>query len=611
MNAQMNLQTRGLMVAVIPFFFQMLFIGWLMVQLWQVQSEVVKTSQSREITSTAHMLVLDSMVKQIVPTLGDGVLEERDPNLDVRIARIRDLTSSDPNRSLLANKMLERMNDLLDLGRRAVAEKRFGEAHWIKVDEQYYRPMDLAGERFFEAATDLVTFEEQRYPFDSKAMRSRIDQVVSTSVLFVVISVIVSIVVGWFYARSIRAPLVHLKDNGQLLAKRQVLPPPLSGKDELSKLDQFLHEVSDSLDEAFLKEKELFNNAADMICALTEEVTFTNVNPSGERLLGFKSSELEGRSILEFVDGEDVVKADSELSMVKLSADTRIFEVRLKAAGSGSVDTRWSIRWSMSDHAIFCVVHDMTEEKNIEKLKEDFVDMVSHDLRSPLTSMLGSLFFITKGALGPVSNEVGLEVSTAHKNVQRLITFVNDFLDFQKLSAGQMVIQPGRVALREIFSETLASVGHLAEPKGIKLSVPQADVNLVCDKTKVIQVLANLLSNAIKFSPPGGEIHIFLARRSGTTLICVTDSGPGVPHALRQKIFEAFEQVPGESAREGTGLGLAICKLICDAHGWSIGVEGRDESALCDGQTREPGSVFWVSIPHSSAEAKGYVEERS
>src|SRR5262249_20191863 len=231
MNAQINLQTRGLLVAVIPFVFQMIFIGWLVVELWQVQSELVKTSQSREIASTAQLLLLDSMVKQIVPTLGDGVAEERDPNLDARVVRIRNLTSSEPNRALLANKLIERMNELLELAHRADAEKRFGESHWIKVDEQFYKPMNLATERFLEASSDLVAYEEQRYPFDSKAMGLRIDHVVSTSTVFVIISMIVSIALGWFYARSIRAPLIHLKDNGELLAQRQVLPPPLPGKD--------------------------------------------------------------------------------------------------------------------------------------------------------------------------------------------------------------------------------------------------------------------------------------------------------------------------------------------------------------------------------------------
>jgi PAS domain S-box-containing protein len=612
MKAHINLQTRGLLVAVVPLIFQMLFIVWLIFKLFEVQTDIVKTSQSREIVSTTHLLFGDSAVKRIAAAVGDfgssDIQPGVDSSLESRVATIENLTRSEPERALLAKKMIDQMNELLSLGHHADVEKKLGPTHWVHQEQNFYLPISIAVERFFDAANNLIGYEEMNYPFNSRAVKAIIDNVISASVGFVFASVAISAILGWFYARSIRAPLLRLEQNSELLAKREKLLPALEGKDELSSLDQFLHEVSDSLDEAFLKERELLNNAADMICALTEEGEFSSINPSGERLLGFKASELIGKSILEFVSDGDVVRADGELSAVRWSADTRIFEVQLKGSVGVPIDTRWSMRWSMSDRAIFCVAHDMTEEKNIEKLKEDFVDMVSHDLRSPLTSMLGALFFITNGTMGPMSEEISAEIAGAHRNVQRLITFVNDFLDFQKLSAGQMTIQPIKSSLREIISEAIAQVSHAAGPKGIRLQVMQADASIVCDKTKVIQVLVNLLTNAVKFTPPQGDVDVFLTGRSGATLVCVSDAGPGVPHVLREKIFEAFEQVPGESAKEGTGLGLAICKLICDAHGWSIGVEDRYESALCEGKRRGPGSLFWISIPNNPAEGMGYVE---
>ncbi|MGH9552299.1 MAG: sensor histidine kinase, partial [Terriglobales bacterium] len=238
----------------------------------------------------------------------------------------------------------------------------------------------------------------------------------------------------------------------------------------------------------------------------------------------------------------------------------------------------------------FCVVHDVTEQKNLERLKQDFVDMISHDLRSPLTSMLGAMTLVLEGARGAVSVPVQEEVEKAARNIEKLITFVNDLLDFQKLESGRIELQVREHELTDIFNDTLEMVRGFAESREVAIALPERPGSVRCDRDRIVQTLVNLVSNAIKFSPAGATVALAVDATPDFIELSVIDSGPGVPPEYAERIFEAFEQTPAAArAREGTGLGLAICKLIVLAHVGVIGVGARDDGSS--------GSKFWLRLP--------------
>jgi signal transduction histidine kinase len=267
--------------------------------------------------------------------------------------------------------------------------------------------------------------------------------------------------------------------------------------------------------------------------------------------------------------------------------ESRSLEFRVKQA-DGLVHTRWSWLYSSESKELFAVVHNIEQEKVVENLRQDFVDMVSHDLRSPLSSMHVALDLVGQKAYGEISKEAEQEVAGARKNLIRLLDFVNDLLDFQKLKHGTLQLECDNAHVDGLVQSAVDFVKPALQAKEIEIETEGEDILLFADPKKMVQLLTNLLANAIQYTPKNGNISIAWTRHSDFTEISVSDTGPGIAEKFRKRIFEAFEQTPESvSQGEGTGLGLAICKLICDAHNGSIFVESE----------LGKGSKFIVRIP--------------
>jgi PAS domain S-box-containing protein len=402
------------------------------------------------------------------------------------------------------------------------------------------------------------------------------------------VSIIGAVVLSWIFANSVSRPLIHLTENSRLLSRREPLLPPLSTGEQFAKLDQDLYMVADAIETAMLREKELIEEAADLICALDADGAIKSVNSYARALLGLSTDELIGRSILELVYVEDCVSLDQKFKDARQALSKTDFECRLVDSAGRIIDTRWYAFWSPVETALFCVVHDIREEKKLERLKEDYLNMVSHDLRSPLMSMQASMDLIAAGGKGVVAPAVKSEVEEAARSIERLTALVNDLLDFQKLRAGKIQLDLVSFDLKDLLAEACEMVNALARKKGVSIKLPETSATVRADRSKLRQSLVNLLSNAVKFSPDNQEVVVSVLLADDSFEIRVADKGPGVPGEYQEKIFEAFEQVPAAASGSiGSGLGLAIHKMIVLAHGGSLGVQS-------DGSSY---SVFWFNIP--------------
>ncbi len=235
---------------------------------------------------------------------------------------------------------------------------------------------------------------------------------------------------------------------------------------------------------------------------------------------------------------------------------------------------------------------DVSERKEVERLKKEFVSTVSHELRTPLTSIRGSLTLLSVGALGSLPEQAKKVVGIAERNTLRLITLINDILDIEKLESGKLDMTFDTVQMSSVLERSQESVKPFAEQHGIKLEMLPTEAVVFADSDRLVQVMVNLCSNAVKFSGKDASVTVSVEESKDGVEVKVIDHGRGIPEKYKGLLFQRFQQVETSDSRKrgGTGLGLAICRGIIEAHGGTIGVESEEGK----------GSTFWFKLPPAS-----------
>lgn len=234
---------------------------------------------------------------------------------------------------------------------------------------------------------------------------------------------------------------------------------------------------------------------------------------------------------------------------------------------------------------IWSIVEDISESRKIDKMQNEFVSTISHELRTPMTSIAGALSLITSGKFGSFEPQVQSMLEIANRNSQHLKHLINDLLDMEKLIAGKMSFNIQKHALLPILQSTIESVSAYATQYSVEFVQAGCSENdmVMADSFRLQQVLYNLLSNAAKFSPAGSTIRIDTQRRNDMIRVNVIDHGSGIPEAFRTRIFTKFSQADSSDSRQrgGTGLGLAISKEIIERMHGTIGFMPAEGGGSC------------------------------
>ena len=238
-------------------------------------------------------------------------------------------------------------------------------------------------------------------------------------------------------------------------------------------------------------------------------------------------------------------------------------------------------------------IENITQRKEIDRIKSEFIATVSHELRTPLTSIRGSLGLIEGGALGKLPEKAEKMLKIAHQNCERLVRIINDILDAEKIQSGGVELRLESVPVTAFLQQALA----VNEGYGAKylirfvLEVMPTCNAFLADADRLMQVMANLLSNAAKFSPHGAEVVVRACERGKRVRVEVEDHGTGIPEEFRGRIFEKFAQADSSTSRhfEGTGLGLSITRQLVEAMGGTIGFQS----------TMGQGTIFYFELPQA------------
>jgi NtrC-family two-component system sensor histidine kinase KinB len=247
-----------------------------------------------------------------------------------------------------------------------------------------------------------------------------------------------------------------------------------------------------------------------------------------------------------------------------------------------------------------CVCRDLSALERLDRMKHEFVSMVSHELRTPLTSLRGALATLVDGMGGELSAPARRLVDQARGHGERLGALVDDILDFERLRAGEVRMQLETLQLATVARRAIDACAGEAQQRRvtIELQTGELPVWVRADAPRLAQVLTHLLGNAVRFSPEGAEVQVVVAARDSDACLWVIDSGPGVPPALVERLFEPFARADAPGAREpgGSGLGLAISRALMEQMGGLIALEPPRP-----GQ----GAVFWISLPQQPSGPSG------
>ena len=243
------------------------------------------------------------------------------------------------------------------------------------------------------------------------------------------------------------------------------------------------------------------------------------------------------------------------------------------------------------------VFRDVTQRREVDRLKNEFVSMVSHELRTPLTAIRGSLGLLAGGALGELAPPATRMVEIAMDSSRRLTRLIDQILDLERIESGTLPLEIGNYPATELIEAAIDQIRIIAEAAHVTIRKTAAEGVVISDADRVVQTLLNLLGNAVKFSPPGAEVTVCALVHADTVEFRIDDQGRGIPEDMLESIFTRFEQVDSSDAREkgGTGLGLAISRSLVERLGGRIWAENHPQR----------GARFSFLLPRATSQPDG------
>ena len=391
---------------------------------------------------------------------------------------------------------------------------------------------------------------------------------------WVVIYAVLMVVSAWEVNRTISGPLARLADEARRVAGGDLdrAIDPTGDSPELLDISAALEEMRRTGAAAIARLDLRQRRTSAMLAALTNGVMLIE----GDRLLVWNPA---AQALLARLPGQRTLKQGAALAEFLPEAPYPLptmaqLPIDLETKQGPLHFTLVASQLPDGQHAL--VLEDVTEAVEVENLKRDFLSVVTHELKTPLTAVKGFLKLLLMGKGGALSPKQTDLLQRAQKGADQLLKMVQDLLDATRLEGGQLSLHPGPVDPAKAAREVVATFSAEAETLGLVLEVDAPDElpNVLADNFRLAQVLGNLVRNAMKFTDEGGRIVVRAGVIGEEALLAVQDTGRGIPAHALPHLFEKFYQVErGDRRRQGgAGLGLTICKQLVEAMAGRIAV---------------------------------------
>ena len=352
-------------------------------------------------------------------------------------------------------------------------------------------------------------------------------------------------------------------------------------KKELEKyshhLEDLVNERTADLKQSNAKLEGIFNYCADGIVILNEDGIIEQVNPACETLTGHINSKLINASVDDFVFGKKTFISKELHKLDESELFLRDFYIKNPFTDSEIPIEISFARINPDDEfkRFVGVIRDVTEQKKADRLRDDFIATLTHDLRTPLLAAIQTLKFFLEGAVGKIDEKQKLLLSTMKKSNEDLLGLVNALLEVYKYDAEKLTLNKTNFDICELIHQVYEELMPLARSKNVEFlfSTELKDVDICADRSELRRVICNLCGNAINYTQEGGKVVITLKVEGKDLIFSVSDNGSGIPQEDIPNMFQRFSQGTSKKRSTGTGLGLYLSRQIIESHGGKIWLE--------------------------------------
>lgn len=352
-------------------------------------------------------------------------------------------------------------------------------------------------------------------------------------------------------------------------------------------LERLVSERTHDLSQANQKLSGIIGHCADGIIILDSTGKIEQINPACENMTGLTESALLNKSFNQIVKGCKVDMITDDGGLFGLNADNS--EVLLKdcyilnslSGAHTPVDINFAAVGSEDEtlpEKYVGVIRDVTAQKETERLRDDFIATLTHDLRTPLLAAIQTLKFFLDGSLGELEDRQKVLLSTMLQSNEDLLGLVNALLEVYRFDSGKLQLCKTVFAPKTLVVQCIDELLPLAENKNINLDFEcdfDEKLEVYADKGELKRVITNLCGNAVNYTNKEGNIKVLLKAQSGDLIFSVEDNGNGIPQADIPSLFMRFSQGTSRKRSTGTGLGLYLSRQIIEAHGGKIWVESK------------------------------------
>lgn len=594
MFSRLNITAKGLILVIVPVILEVIFASYLGYMLSDTFVKLVRMQRS-----AAALSVLTEERHELMKALFVA-MDATEPDINKRMNALNNLDIQMMPALLQADRSFPELNEfadqleslhthikaLIEKYKKQLSDPKMAHSYGMNLSESELMPVFLEARGISDSAFEVEKQLGMLQPHEMKRFEANFQ---TWLVLVLLTSYGICFAISRAFTKDIARRLGGIANNTKLISIQKPLSPVQSGNDEIAELDAAVHNAGQELEEARKRELAILDNASDVLCSADNNLKLLDIGKAATRHWGYDLDELMGRSLLSILSDDCLEATRNKFDAIAKDTFEGQIENRIRCKNGSEKNFLWTIKWRTQDKLFYCVARDVTQLRAMEKLKQEFLAMVSHDLRTPLNSVSIGLSMLAENRLGELPESVQAQLTKSRKSMNRLSHLVHDLLELEKAGSGKMVLDLEVSSAAEICGYAKEQLEPLASNAQVKVSGPSGDAAVLVDVKRLTQALVNLISNAIKFSPPNSSISLAVCTIGNFAEISVSDSGPGIQTELQQQIFDRFQQaeIARSKSLRSTGLGLAIVQMIIKEHGGEVGVESEVGK----------GSRFWVRVP--------------